>query len=82
MGYETMRPSRLQVGSRLFLPDITATKDGETIYAEVERNTPRRAGIEIKSGAISSTSQTAECIYFYEGDKAQYQALTRLALWS
>lgn len=79
MGYKTMRPSRLQVGNRLFLPDITATKDGETIYAEVERNTPKGNQDQDQKWRNFRHFTNGRMYVFYEGGKAQHQALNRLA---
>jgi|GEM_PF-3271089 len=79
MGYEIMRPSRLQVGSHLFLPDITAVQNGETIYAEVERNTPKGNQDQDQKWRNFRHFTNGRMYVFYEGGKAQHQALNRLA---
>lgn len=79
MGYEILRPSRLQVGNHLFLPDITAVRDGETIYAEVERNTPKGNQDQDQKWRNFRHFTNGRMYVFYEGGKAQHQALNRLA---
>jgi hypothetical protein len=41
MGYKILPTTRMFIDGHEFAPDITAEKDGEVIYAEVERNTTK-----------------------------------------